>query len=186
MKQIGRSKYTAKNQTICFKRTPELVKTSWNIAGKKAAATPISEADWHCSCSFTVLFSPPALHCNDAFNKGENLILLPQKVLQNVPECGVLLFMHRKRKAPNHQDFTSSLVRTGVLFLLSSGEEEKRSVKGLPYPWNLKHLFNDGTENPPSFHSSCSYLPRTCPFATWAIIHSLNQETPSSIHPFAP
>lgn len=115
MKQIGRSKYTAKNQTICFKRTQELVKTSWNIAGKKAAATPISEADWHCSCSFTVLFSPPALHCNDAFNKGENFILLPQKVLQNVPECGVLLCMHRKRKAPNHQDFTSSLVRTGVL-----------------------------------------------------------------------
>lgn len=41
-KQIGCSEYTAKNQTICFKRTQELLKPSWNIAGEKAAAAPIS------------------------------------------------------------------------------------------------------------------------------------------------
>lgn len=48
-KQIWHSKYTARNQTICFKRTQELLKLSWNISGEKAAATLISKAGWHCS-----------------------------------------------------------------------------------------------------------------------------------------
>lgn len=65
MKQIGRSKYIAKNQTICFKRSQELLKPSWNTAGEKAAAAPIPEAGWHCSpttCGSTVLPSWPASH----------------------------------------------------------------------------------------------------------------------------
>lgn len=110
MKQIGRSKYTAKNQTICFKRTQELVKTSWNIAGEKAAATPISEAGWHCSsttCSSVVLPSLPASHSNDAFNEDENFLLLSPKVPQDGPELG-------KRKLQNCLDLTSYSLRTGV------------------------------------------------------------------------
>lgn len=191
MEQIGRSKYTARNQTICFKRTQELVKTSWNIAGKKAAATPIPEQDWHCSCSFnTVLFSPPALHCN----RGENFILLPLKVLQNIPELGVPLFIYRKRKVPNHQDLTSFL-RTGVLspghitvpaFFTQQQWRGKKECKRSTLPLESQTSFNDSTENPPSFNSSHSYLPRTHPFATWVIIYSLNQETPLSIQLSAP
>lgn len=148
MKQIGRSKYTAKNQTICFKRTQELVKTSWNIAGEKAAATPISEADRHCSCSSRVLSGPPALHCNDTFNEDKNFFSLTPKGLQNVPVLGVPLCMSGKRKIPNCLDLTSSSLRTGAClssghvntgYLLHHDAKEKRNLKRLFYPLFFFH-----------------------------------------------
>jgi len=111
MKQIGRSKYTAKNQTISFKRTRELLKTSWNIAGEKAAATPISEAGWHCSsttCGSVVLPRLPASHGNDASNEGENFLLLSPKVPQDGPELG-------KRKSQNCLGLITYSSRTGGL-----------------------------------------------------------------------
>lgn len=177
MKQIGRSKYTAKNQTICFKRTQELVKTSWNIAGEKAAATPISEADRHCSCSSRVLSGPPALHCNDTFNEDKNFFSLTPKGLQNVPVLGVPLCMSGKRKIPNCLDLTSSSLRTGAClssghvntgYLLHHDAKEKRNLKRLFYP-----LFFSITvagllqESLPIHH--CSSLDVTLPARAWPL-----------------
>lgn len=110
-KQIWHSKYTARNQTICFKRTQELLKLSWNISGEKAAATLISKAGWHCSPatrSPVVLSSLPVSHSNDASSEEENFLLLSPKLLQDDPE-------REKRNLQNWLDLTSYSLRTGVL-----------------------------------------------------------------------
>lgn len=112
MKQIGRSKYTAKNQTICFKRSQELLKTSWNTAAEKAAAAPVPEAGWHCSsttCSSTVLPSWPPSHGNGASNEQEKSLLLSPELLQDGPELG-------ERKLQNCLGLTTYLWGTGVPF----------------------------------------------------------------------
>lgn len=148
MKQIGRSKYTAKNQTICFKRSQELLKPSWNTAGEKAAAALIPEAGWHCSptiCSFTVLPSWPASHSNGASNEQEKFLLLSPEVLQDGPELG-------KTKLQNCLDLTTYSLGTGVpspgditilmSFLECSPDAGwSQSLKGTSDPWGPKHLF---------------------------------------------
>lgn len=160
MKQIGRSKYTARNQTVCFKRSQELLKPSWNTTGEKAVAAPIPEAGWHCSstmCGSSVLPSWPASHGSGASNKQEKSLLLSPEVLQDGPDLG-------KRKSQNCMGLTTYSWGTGVpspgditvlkSFLECSPDAGwSRSLKATSDPW-VPNTFSLGSTEVSSFHSS--------------------------------
>lgn len=157
MKQIGRSKYAARNQTICFKRSQVLLKPSWHTAGEKAAAAPVPEADWHCSsttCGSSALPCWPASHGNGASNEQEKFLLLSPEVLQDGPDLG-------KRKSQTCMGLTTYSwspipgdITVLKLFLECSPDAGWcRSLKGTSHPW-VPNTFSLGSTEFSIFHSS--------------------------------